>query len=250
MQDLASTSDPALVGSFKELTLLDPHPANSSDHFLSAAPNATGRRDELLYNIFVALTRDPAIVVPSNVNQAEVYYQQNPFSAFPASSEEASFNLWGDVRDITLQNPAITAISYYALNSDRLQNGALVGHSEVPLWFLQNVVPTLGDPAVPSSQSASVTLSPTLAVTTSLATQSLRNARDQPPSLPIETAVATNAAQVVLLQGPARKGQEAVWAYQRPGDSSENATDQGEVTLDEVTDYWTGFAAAIECLSF
>ena len=160
MLDLVSTKDSALVGSFKEMTFLDPHPANSSDQFLSAAKTKSGRIEQTAYNLFVTRTNDPAVVIPSNVNQVEVFYQQNPVSVFPASSGESTLNLWGDVRDIT--NRSNATVRYTLLNNAILQDGSRIGHLEVPLYYLQNVAINFGAPtaALPGSPSVSSALTP------------------------------------------------------------------------------------------
>ena len=162
MQDLVSVTDPALVGSFKDMTLLDPHPANSSDDFFSDnSSNPLSWLAEHYYFAFVLADSDPQVVIPSNVNQVDVYYQQSSYSDFPLLSTESVLNLWGDLRDIS--NPSGVPISTLPpLTDGTLQDGSVIGHSEVPLWYLENVVPTL-DPGVdppPPLQASATPLGP------------------------------------------------------------------------------------------
>jgi hypothetical protein len=81
-----------------------------------------------------ALFDDPQPFVPATVDQAEVYYQNTPVSQFPSGTLESILNLWGQHPVI---NDANITINYGNLTSPGL------GHSEVPFWYLCNVVPHL-----------------------------------------------------------------------------------------------------------
>jgi len=161
LQDLASTEDPALEGSYKQLTLLDPHPANIGDQAFSIAPNnPLAWLATAAYEDFVALAQDPAIVIPGNANEVDIYYQQTSQGAFPLLSFENTLNLQGDLGEI--DNSSGVAINYYSLTNLTV-NGSPVGHSEVPVWYLQYAVPDLGNPPTgpaPAPQVASNPLGP------------------------------------------------------------------------------------------
>ncbi len=140
MQELASTDDPALEGSFKEMTLLDPHPANIGDQSISYSPrNPLSWPAVAEYDSIVALVQDPKVVIPANANQVVVYYQQTLYSAFPLLSLESNLNLQGDLAEI-VNNSNVPITLEPALTGATLQDGSVVGHSEVPYWYLQNVV--------------------------------------------------------------------------------------------------------------
>ena len=137
---------PALKAGWLKMTLLDPHPAD--DPGLSGTPGLPpysvsggplGRLFVTGYNAFVAGTQDPAVVVPGNVDEAEVYYQRtdhrlassSPTSRPSSTSPERIFIPWGDV-------PVFGAPARY---SDL--TGIVHGHYEVHDWYQQHVVPTL-----------------------------------------------------------------------------------------------------------
>jgi hypothetical protein len=122
---------------YLKMTFLDPHP--STPHFppiqeYSASPTIEGFLLGLLYQYFESKTVDPAVVVPSNADQAEVYYQQTNYADAPAGLEQ-TFNLWGEV---PISNLSGSAVQYHFLN---LQNAPTAnGHGEVPTWYLNNVI--------------------------------------------------------------------------------------------------------------
>lgn len=137
---------PALKAGWLKMTLLDPHPAD--DPRLSGTPGLPpysvsggplGRLFVTGYNAFVAGAQDPAVVVPGNVDEAEVYYQRTDHRLASSPNESPLVNLaerifipWGDV-------PVFGAPARY---SDL--TGIVHGHYEVHDWYQQHVVPTLG----------------------------------------------------------------------------------------------------------
>ena len=102
---------PALKAGWLKMTLLDPHPAD--DPRLSGTPGLPpysvsggplGRLFVTGYNAFVAGAEDPAVVVPGNVDEAEVYYQRTDHRLASSPDESPLVNLaerifipWGDV---------------------------------------------------------------------------------------------------------------------------------------------------------
>ena len=165
-QDLASLTTPTfqdiynkyLKGSYHDMTMLDPHPANSSDQLLSsmatsplaavlntylpfwaiAAPVLVG------YESFVKAADDPQIIIPTDVNQAEIYYQNSSWYDFSAFSQGFYLNLWGEgVAD--MNNQAGITVPAYNLSQDQI-DGSPIGHGEVPLWYLNNLNTALIDP--------------------------------------------------------------------------------------------------------
>jgi len=137
MQDLvdlqANFPTPQLAG-YKEMTYLDPHPASNMFAFFSYSNTFLGRLIKDGAILVQAILQDPQPFVPLTVDQAEVYYQNTPVSEFPSSALESIFNLWG--QHPVINNANIT-INYGNVTSPGL------GHSEVPYWYLCNVVPQL-----------------------------------------------------------------------------------------------------------
>jgi hypothetical protein len=138
----SATVMPALSAGYKKVTLLDPHPAQQAsagsngqpveqwfspgtDAFLSGV--AIG-----VLNSFQSTADDPPVVIPNSVDTTEVFYQHTPTSMLSSSAtvsgEATVVNLWGQV-------PIIAgAVGYYDLT------GPNVGHSEVWMWYRDNVV--------------------------------------------------------------------------------------------------------------
>ena len=134
----------ALLAGYKKVTLLDPHPAqptldgpNGQPIAQWYSPGVTPLLNSVAINqleSFQAAVDDPPVVIPSSVNQVEVYYQHtssNQLVGTQAAADESSlFNLWGQV-------PVDAAnVSYYDLT------GPGIGHEEVHDWYLNNVVLT------------------------------------------------------------------------------------------------------------
>jgi hypothetical protein len=141
-QDLNGTTDPALRGGFLQMTLLDPHPANNRFGFFSVAPSNSQALDDAIATIlFQLVARDPQVVIPSNVQQAELFYQQTPDpNTFSYSSEEL-LNLWGEPPS-NLINQSGRPIHSVNLTGAPAPRGGVVGHSEVHDWYQAHVAAT------------------------------------------------------------------------------------------------------------
>jgi hypothetical protein len=132
---------PTLGAGFVKMTLLDPHPGNNNPPSLfSYLPGVFGIFSQLgqtagvVTTILQAVWNDPAVVVPPNVDLAEVYYQHTPsLLTLPqgATNLEVVFNLWGES-----SIPGVTHVVNLT--------GPGMGHEEVHDWYEANVVPTLG----------------------------------------------------------------------------------------------------------
>lgn len=145
LQDLAGTTDPALRGGYMEMTLLDPHPANPAYSPFSTAslPPLTTYLAGLV-NLFETLTRDPQVIVPSNVKRVLEFDQQTPagqlgflFNDFL----EFFVNLWGEVPS-AIPNQSGQPIEQKNLTNVTAPGIGLIGHGEVHDWYLANVVDT------------------------------------------------------------------------------------------------------------
>jgi hypothetical protein len=148
LQDLVGTTDPALRGGFMEMTLLDPHPANNAFSQFSFLP--FGEAFAPVVTLFQALTLDPQVIVPSNVDQVFDFDEQSPagqlgwlmgFLQTFSSSQLNQFvlNLWGEPAG-AIPNQSGQPIEDKNLTNVFAPNLGLIGHSEVPLWYIANVV--------------------------------------------------------------------------------------------------------------
>lgn len=143
LQDLVGTGDPALRGGYMQMTLIDPHPANNLYGFFSWVP-AIDVSDDLaaLTAVFQELTKDPQVVVSSNVMQAQLFDQQTPAGQFGFSSPlEFLINLWGETAS-ALPNQSSQPIESHSLTNVRSPGIGLIGHEETHEWYMANVVDT------------------------------------------------------------------------------------------------------------
>jgi uncharacterized repeat protein (TIGR03803 family) len=154
LQDLVGTTDPVLAGGYFKMTMLDPHPANNL--YGQASFNTGGSPKESRYqrdlNLaigaaafvglvdFQTLAMDPQVVIPTNVKEAEVYWQHTSYKRFPGfTNPEHYLNLWGE-SPANLINEAGIAILDKPL-TDVFDSGiGYIGHSEVTAWFQKYVV--------------------------------------------------------------------------------------------------------------
>jgi len=150
LQDLVGTTDPALQGGFMEMTLLDPHPANNAFGQFSFIPGADPFA--ALVTLFQDLTSDSQVVVPSDVDQVFDFDEQSPagqlgwlmgFLQTFSTSQLSQFvlNLWGEPA-ADIPNQSGQPIEETNLTNVFAPNLGLIGHSEVPLWYIANVANT------------------------------------------------------------------------------------------------------------
>jgi hypothetical protein len=139
MQDLVGTTNLALEGSYIKATFLDAHPASSATLGLQSSKNFLAA---LAVDSIELTMKDPAVVIPSNVKYAEVYYQHSPYQDFVTidPTEYSTVNLWGEGPTNGIINKSSAAIHWINLTSAAGNTTTAIGHSEVPLWYLQNVV--------------------------------------------------------------------------------------------------------------
>lgn len=142
LQDLNGTKDPVLAGGFVKMTLLDPHPANND-----YGPRSLRQGSNVAANIFgpdLAAFQDgaddPPVVIPSNVDSWDDIYQNTPASsAFGLNlSGEGFLNLWGDDPSLVINQSRLSPSVLQNITSYHLSNGALIGHTEVPYWYVEN----------------------------------------------------------------------------------------------------------------
>lgn len=143
LQDLVGTTDPALRGGYMEMTILDPHPANPAFSQFSTPSFIPGTNYLAEFvTLFEFFTRDPQVVVPSNVNRVLEFDQQTPAGQFGFIFNdilEFFVNLWGELPS-ALPNQSGQPIEETNLTNVNATGIGLIGHGEVPLWYLANVV--------------------------------------------------------------------------------------------------------------
>jgi hypothetical protein len=142
LQDLNGTSDPALQGGYLQMTLLDPHPASnrfSQSGFVPLLPSSDGAA--LGVFVFQALARDPQVVVPPDVKQVYLFYERTPAGQIFPTPFEGLINLWGDT-PTEINNQSGVPIQSENLTSVRAPGVGLIGHYEVPVWYVLNVADT------------------------------------------------------------------------------------------------------------
>jgi len=145
LQDLVGTNDPALRGGYMQMTLLDPHPANLAYSQFSWASFLSGGNDlAALVAAFELLTRDPQVIVPSNVEQTQDFDQQTPAGQLGFLFNdpiEFWINLWGELPS-AIPNQSAQPIEAKDLTNGSAAGIGLIGHGEMPDWYLANVVDT------------------------------------------------------------------------------------------------------------
>lgn len=143
LQDLNGSNDPALAGGYMQMTLLDPHPANNIYGRFSWLPGVEvselGAEAALIYQ---ALANDSQVIVPSNVMQVQVFDQQTPAGQLGFGDlSEIFVNLWGEMPS-ALPNLSNRPIEGRNLTDTIAPGIGLIGHTEVPAWYMANVVQT------------------------------------------------------------------------------------------------------------
>jgi hypothetical protein len=145
-----------------EFTMLDPHPAMNRGTLaagLAELNNGTGvstiggftfdptnivssvaARATL---VFQAATRDPLVVIPSNVDKAEEFYQRLPwFDTAPDGFEFTTrFNLLGEL-PVSLINRSAKPIDFVEISQPPENSDA--GHTSVQIWYIENLLPPAG----------------------------------------------------------------------------------------------------------
>lgn len=137
IQRLQNTAPPQLQAGYIKETMLDPHAANNGVRGpqYSVASGFLGWVAKTQINDFQSRAKDPLVVVPSNVDDAEVFYQHTP--ANQAESNNGLYNLWGQV-------PVAGPAHYYDLTGHGISHAGRFGVQD---WYRLNVVPTLAEGA-------------------------------------------------------------------------------------------------------
>jgi hypothetical protein len=135
---LESMMTPELKAGYIKDTLLDPHAANNAvpgqQYSLTNGPLSWLAKAEI--DSFQAKAKDPAVFIPSVVNDAEVFYQHT-LASQSHGVNSGIYNLWGEV---PVKGPA----HYYNLTAAGATHAGNTGVSE---WYADFVAPTLGNQA-------------------------------------------------------------------------------------------------------
>ena len=140
LQALAGRNDPAIQGGYMQMTLLDPHPANTqftAFSFNPASPLSVAFADIVL--LFETLTNDPQVVVPPNVKAVQEFDQQTPVGVPFNSLSELLVNFWGELPS-ALPNQSGQPIQSVNLTNVNTPGIGYIGHYEIPTWYQANVV--------------------------------------------------------------------------------------------------------------
>ncbi|MDR3618271.1 MAG: Ig-like domain-containing protein [Paludisphaera borealis] len=136
---LAKSAAPQLQRGFVQDTMLDPHAANNnSPGQLSASNTIMGAIARVVTTSFQADADDPAVFVPANVDETEVFYQHTLAMNTHAGGD---YNLWGQV---PVPNLSPHPIHYYNLTATGASHSGLYG---VQLWYRNFVATTLHNQA-------------------------------------------------------------------------------------------------------
>jgi len=154
IQDMAA-KDPLLGGSFVQVTLLDPHPANNcfaancpTDNNPNWASFARDSGNQLTRAAQIAQMRamrfqqaahDPPVTIPPGIKKLEVWFQHTPASCFAGRpSVEYEMNLWGEV-----DPPALIDQSGLLTHpTDKTSCPEAIGHNQIPALYQTQVVET------------------------------------------------------------------------------------------------------------
>jgi hypothetical protein len=140
--DLVGTTDPVLAGGYKLMTVLDPHPGNNTffQPGYSQGPGLLAAVAAVTLIAGESATQDPQVVIHSNVDAVQDYFQHTPASAFlRTSSLESYLNPWGEDPSLLI-NQSGASVASVNLTSQVDSVLGPIGHVEVPVWYDQHVV--------------------------------------------------------------------------------------------------------------
>jgi len=138
MLALQGEMTPQLKAGYIEDTMLDPHPASNSvpgqEYSVTSGPLGWLAQAEI--SSFQSRAKDPGVLVPSIVNDAQVFYEHTSAANSHGVNNDL-YNLWGEV---PVKGPA----HYYNLTA---AGATHAGNTGVNQWYANFVAPTLGNQA-------------------------------------------------------------------------------------------------------
>lgn len=139
LEKLRETAAPGLSAGYVKDTLLDPHAANNDvPGVMSAANNLVGAIAYAMTRDFQGKAKDPTVYIPSNVDEAEVFYQHAKASEAHGVNGN-DYNLWGQV---PVPNQSGRPVHYYNLTNAGAVHSGDYG---VQSWYRNFVATTLGE---------------------------------------------------------------------------------------------------------
>jgi hypothetical protein len=127
---------PGLQAGYIKDTMLDPHAANNNlpGQQLSIAGGVLAPLARSIITNYQGKAQDPPVVVPSIVDQAQVFFEHTP------AKGGALYNLWGQV-PVKSYGPVV---HYYNLTPSKATH---TGKTGVQFWYRNFIVPSLGNQA-------------------------------------------------------------------------------------------------------
>ena len=127
---------PGLQAGYINDTMLDPHAANNNlpGQQLSITGGVLAPLARSIITNYQGRAKDPAVVVPSIVDQAQVFFEHTP------ARGNDLYNLWGQV-PVKSNGPVV---HYYNLTPSKTTHSGKTG---IQLWYRNFIVPSLGDQA-------------------------------------------------------------------------------------------------------
>lgn len=140
LEQFANRQDPTLVGSYVEVTLLDIHPANSSENnLLDYNPlSVIGLVDYAAVALFDPIAADPEVTLPAGagIMEVDIWFQHTLCSSFPNSNSESAFNLWGESQaSNSITNRSGVQPSWNCLTNQSTTQTGVIGHSEIHEYY-------------------------------------------------------------------------------------------------------------------
>jgi hypothetical protein len=165
LQILVNTGMPQILEGYKEVTMLDPHPARVNfPPWDSVPPGTVGWLLQYGLDLFQASTQDPEVSVPTSANVSEDYFQNTPWFE-TGSLATTLLNLWGE--------SSVGSSETYDLT------GPGINHSTIHDWYLTHV---LGGASIQSTMATSASI----AVSPNVTTGTIHEASDSALSSDVE----------------------------------------------------------------
>jgi hypothetical protein len=141
---------------FMMMTMLDPHPANNAFGLLSQNMNlgssVRAAIGAFAVRRFQSIAEDPNVVVPSNVQIAQDYYQHSDNNIAALPGNENLVNLWGESPE-QIDNQSGAAIQPFP-------SGPPIGHGEIVTTTYANILNQASLPVNPNPDSGKQLLFP------------------------------------------------------------------------------------------
>jgi hypothetical protein len=146
LQNFVKRTEPCLIGSYVEVTLLDIHPANpSEDSLLSSDSGGLGTAGLYEVDSFQDAADDPEVLFPAGagVMSVDIWWQHSSHTEFPKSGLDSILNLWGESEsDNKVTNNTGVTIQWNDLTSQWTPQLGTIGHLEISEYYRRAVADT------------------------------------------------------------------------------------------------------------